>query len=343
MFSTGVCQESRWHHLNGRHASNGGSGLTKSGAGRLTLAQSNSFTGLIDLQGGVLEIGNGGSAGTLGTGSISNNASLIINRSGKLTYGGIISGTGTVQIAGPGIFVLTNNSTYSGTTSISNGTLQIGAGGSSGSVGGGALSVLSALTYLRSDNQTGVSAVTNVISGSGIIAIGAAASSRSIEFNGNVGQFAGTIVVSNMVRMIDLVGTPGLTSVNMVVRNGGQVFVGAGSASASSLTLSGNGWLEPGGPYGSLRMDGATYGGTINLATDSSISPVYGIGTVSGSITGAFELALISGSAISDRNECIRVDSNFENWNRFHCGLRGKPRRIKHGCLAGGLWNHSAT
>ena len=53
-----------------------------------------------------------------------------------MTFGGVISGTGSLVQLGSGALTLTGNNTYSGGTTISAGTLQIGNGGTSGSITG---------------------------------------------------------------------------------------------------------------------------------------------------------------------------------------------------------------
>ena len=51
---------------------------------------------------GFLRIGAGGTTGTLGTGAVTNNATLQINRSNAITVGNTISGSGTLNQAGAG-------------------------------------------------------------------------------------------------------------------------------------------------------------------------------------------------------------------------------------------------
>src|SRR5262249_37654394 len=77
---------------------------------------------------GTLQIGNGGTTGSV-AGNIVDTAALVFNRSNALTYGGVISGTGSVSKSGAGTLTLTGDSTYTGGTTISAGKLQIGNGG----------------------------------------------------------------------------------------------------------------------------------------------------------------------------------------------------------------------
>ena len=53
-----------------------------------------------------------------------------------MTFSGVISGTGALVQAGSGTLILTGNNTYTGGTTISTGTLQIGNGGTTGNIVG---------------------------------------------------------------------------------------------------------------------------------------------------------------------------------------------------------------
>lgn len=114
----------------------GGTGaLTKQGAGTLILTAANSYSGGTTISAGSLQIGNGGTTGSL-LGDINNNSALSIDRADKISYAGVISGSGSLTQAGTGTTVLTGENSYTGGTLISAGTLQIGNGGTSGSIGG---------------------------------------------------------------------------------------------------------------------------------------------------------------------------------------------------------------
>ena len=126
--------------------------LTQAGAGTLTLTGANTYTGTTTISAGTLQLGNGGTTGSV-AGNIVDNAALVFNRSDALTYGGVISGTGTLTQAGTGTLTLTGANTYTGATTISAGTLQLGNGGTTGSVAGNIVDN-AALVFNRSDALT---------------------------------------------------------------------------------------------------------------------------------------------------------------------------------------------
>ena len=114
----------------------GSGSLTQAGMGLLVLLGSNSFTGPTTVGGGTLQVGNGGSGASIGGSSgVLDNGSLVFNHSDAQVLAASISGPGNVTQMGGSLTLLGNNS-YSGTTTISSGTLQIGAGGSGASLGG---------------------------------------------------------------------------------------------------------------------------------------------------------------------------------------------------------------
>ncbi|WZB71963.1 autotransporter-associated beta strand repeat-containing protein [Achromobacter xylosoxidans] len=84
---------------------------------------------------------------------MTNNGSLVFNRGNTYTLGGTISGTGSVTQQGNGTTVLTTANTYTGGTTITTGILQLGAGGTTGSIVGN-VSNNGALAFNRSDTYT---------------------------------------------------------------------------------------------------------------------------------------------------------------------------------------------
>jgi autotransporter-associated beta strand protein len=98
--------------------------LTKSGDGILTLAAANTYA-TTTISGGTLEIGPGG---TLGSGTVTNNATLSFNSFNAVIVNNVIQGNGTVKQVGFGTVTLggATANTYTGVTEISNGTLIAG-------------------------------------------------------------------------------------------------------------------------------------------------------------------------------------------------------------------------
>lgn len=106
-------------------------GLTKSGAGILTLTGANTYTGPTVLSTGTLQLGSGSTTGTLSTSSaITANGTLVFNRSNAVTQGtdfsgAGIGGTGGVTKIGAGNLTLNADNTYGGSTVIGAGTLTV--------------------------------------------------------------------------------------------------------------------------------------------------------------------------------------------------------------------------
>ncbi|MGC8043158.1 autotransporter-associated beta strand repeat-containing protein [Salmonella enterica] len=82
--------------------------------------------------GTTLQIGNSGTLGAF-NGDIVDNGTLTFNRSDAAAYGSVISGSGNVVKQGGGELTLSNNNSYSGGTTIAEGTLTATAGGALGS------------------------------------------------------------------------------------------------------------------------------------------------------------------------------------------------------------------
>jgi fibronectin-binding autotransporter adhesin len=101
---------------------NGGSAaFTKAGAGRLTLANTPTFTGAVTISGGVLQLGTGGTTGLV-AGAINNNGELDINLVTGSALANLISGTGSLVHSGTGSLTLNADNTFNGATSITSPT-----------------------------------------------------------------------------------------------------------------------------------------------------------------------------------------------------------------------------
>jgi len=137
--------------------------LRKAGTGTLTILTINDYSGPTVISGGTLRVGIGTVSGSLGTGPITNHASLVFNLPDTREVPGMISGTGTLTVQA-GTLILSADNTYSGSTVIGqDATLQVGKGGPSGSLGTGAVSLNGNLVF----NRTGIVTNYGTISGIG--------------------------------------------------------------------------------------------------------------------------------------------------------------------------------
>lgn len=102
--------------------------LFKNGTGTVIIATSNTYTGTTSISAGTLQIGNGSTWGaTIASSSnIVNNGRLIFNIPDTQTYANVISGSGSLTLAGYGTLILNAANTYTGGTTINGGTLQMG-------------------------------------------------------------------------------------------------------------------------------------------------------------------------------------------------------------------------
>ncbi len=136
-----------------------GYGINKTNAGVMALTNANTYTGTTTISAGTLELGNGGTTGTLVTSSaITDNGTFAIDRSNAVTQGtdfstAAITGTGGLTQAGAGNTTLNVTNTYTGATVINAGTLTL----TNGNNGGGSLSGTPTITV----NSGGTLVLTN--------------------------------------------------------------------------------------------------------------------------------------------------------------------------------------
>ena len=121
-------------------------------------------------------------------------ASLAFNRSDVVTFPGLVSGTGSLAQIGTGTTILTANNTYTGGTTISAGTLQLGNGGTSGGIVGN-VTDNGALVFNRSDVVT----FPGLVSGTGSLAqigTGTTILTANNTYTGGTTISAGTLACS---------------------------------------------------------------------------------------------------------------------------------------------------
>ncbi|MEI9400681.1 autotransporter-associated beta strand repeat-containing protein [Mesorhizobium argentiipisi] len=259
----------------------GAGALTKDGGGTLVLASDATHSGGTTIAAGTLQVGNGGTAGSL-AGNVTDNGTLAFDRSDTLSFGGVISGTGAVNQIGTGTTVLTGDSTYSGGTTISSGTLQLGNGGTSGSILGDVVDN-GTLAFDRSDAVT----FGGTISGSGGIrqfGSGSTTLTASNSYTGATVVDGGTLFVNG-----DQSAATGPTSVNTGGTLGGTGTIGG------DVSVANSGSMNPGaaGAAGTLTINGA-----LGLSGGSTLNYDFGQANVAGGALN--DLTVVAGNLTLD-------------------------------------------
>ncbi|WFE87473.1 autotransporter domain-containing protein [Roseibium porphyridii] len=280
--------------------------MEKIGDGTLTLTGTNTYTGGTTVTAGTLQLGNGGTTGSV-AGDITNNAALIFNRSDAVTLSDVISGSGTVTKAGAGTLTLTGTNTYTGDTTVTSGTL-VNQGTIAGAVvnnasftnqaGGTTGAVTSAGTGSNAGTIASLINTGGTFTNTGTITAGA---SNSDGTTTNTGAIGGALVVSGGVFNQNAGGTlVGNTTVS-----GGQLNLnGTGTLSSASVTVNGGTLSTDGGSLAATAGVQVT-GGTFALEGDETITTLTNAGTVTIGAGNTLAAAVITNSSGT-----IRVGAN---------------------------------
>lgn len=178
--------------------------IVKVGTGTWILDGNNSHSATL-ISNGVLQVGSGGSTGTLGAGPVTNLAALVFNRGDTWVCPNAISGSGTVTNLGFGLVILTGTNTWSGPTYVACGELAFGSDSAltgTCEVAGGA-----ALGVVITRNNDGV-ALGNISFGPGAL------------LNVDLGEFGNpTVPVLSVAGQLELAGdvTVNIAGTNLAV------------------------------------------------------------------------------------------------------------------------------
>lgn len=297
----------------------GGSLLVGSGNGTITIANGAGTAGK-------LQIGNASAAGTVSAASIvggGGNALVLFNHnSASSVFSPSMSGNLAVSQIGSGKTILTGNNTYSGDTTIANGTLQIGNGGAAGSITGN-ITDNSHLIFNRSDNLT----FSGIIGGSGDVTKMGAGVLTFTNINTYTGQTfvsAGTLTVTGAVS-----GAGGLVTVAAGATLNGtgtlnrDITVSAGGTLASTLSVTGQVTLANQQSVGAVASGTTTAssgqqlnittatGGTINTSAGTASVGTLGGATLNAGNWGATVTNLNSGTVNTSGGSLVAQQGNF--------------------------------
>ena len=256
--------------------------LNKSGAGELDLTVANTFSGGLSISGGKVV---GTDAGALGSGPVSIGAgtSLTMNVTPDYSFTNAVSGSGSLNYAGPAGVTLTGANTFTGVTTLTTGKLifndvaELGAANPADAskfvIGGGTLNYSGSAHLTRAFtvangglalNSDAASANAFVVDGSAQLAFaGGTATGRTLSLGG-------TSLLDNTFAP-GLLGTPAAgQAFSQLVKNGvGQWIIGgSGNALADNADVSVNGGIL-GFYLNSLGTTGSA--GNVNLANGSTL------------------------------------------------------------------------
>jgi outer membrane autotransporter protein len=255
----------------------GGLTATNSAAspGFLILTGANGYLGGTTISGGTLQLGAGGTTGSV-IGNITDNSALAFARADALVFSGAISGAGSVTQLGSGATIFDADNSYTGGTTIAAGTLQLGEGSATGKVVGN-VADYGTLVFDHSNVMT----FAGVISGSGGIAQVGSGTVVLNAVNGFAGPTiveAGTLAIGDAMHSAAALSGGGAVSVASHATLGGYGEI-AGFVANNGTLAAGNALPAfAGGPVGEFRISGDVLNaGTIDLV-GSSIGNALAIG-----------------------------------------------------------------
>jgi autotransporter-associated beta strand protein len=283
----------------------GSAGLTVNGAGIQILSGDNTYTGGTTIgSGATLQIGNGNTKGSI-LGNVVDNGTLRFYRLDSSTFASIISGSGNVVQAGIGTTILTGTNTYTGTTTISAGTLQIGDGTTTGSIAG-TTGIENNGTLAFSPAAGGTTTINTAISGSGSVSI---LSGTVVLTSANT--YEGVTRIAENARLV-LTDTANLTHSDSVAINGTLDLTGlTAGTTLKSLSGASTGVVNLGTQNLILSSASTTFAGTI--MGSGGITLQSGTQVLTGTSTGYIGATVLSGGTLtvtgSIANSTVAVNS----------------------------------
>ena len=222
-----------------------GGGAARAGHNHLT--GDSSFSGGTTISAGTLQLGNGGTTGSI-VGDVADNGTLAFNRSDAVTFPGVISGSGAVAQIGSGTTILTADNPYTGRTRVSAGALVVGdsAHPSAALSGGGPITVAHGATL------GGYGSVIGSVFNNGVIAAGNATPGFDTSPTGTF-----TIIGNLLNQGLAKVGSDPTIGNVLEVRGN---YVGAGGTMAINTFLGGDG-----SPSDGLVINGGTATGNTRV------------------------------------------------------------------------------
>ncbi|WP_206681916.1 autotransporter domain-containing protein [Mesorhizobium sp. NZP2298] len=237
-------------------------------AGTTIFTSENAYSAVTNISpGAVLQLGNGGTTGSIRDGVVNNDGTLIIDRSADIfpRYAGVISGSGSLIKNGTGLVTLIGANSYSGGTTINSGELRIGNFDNDGALTGDYVNHAKLSVFFN-----GTPSYSGVISGEGSFQ---KTGNGTLTLNGAQTYTGGTLVSFGS---LILGGDNRLASAGALTVNSGIFDLSNFSQTVGDL--SGYGRIFVGA--GSLTAGGAADTSFIGLITGSGTFTKEGTGTL---------------------------------------------------------------
>ncbi|WP_338805018.1 autotransporter outer membrane beta-barrel domain-containing protein [Xenorhabdus griffiniae] len=275
--------------------------LIQKGKGTLALTGTNAHSGGTTVTQGVLQIGDGGTKGSISGDVVTGSkGTLAFDRADAVTFGGNITGEGKLIQNGKGTLALTGTNAHSGGTTVTQGILQIGDGGTQGSISGDV--VTGSKGTLAFDRADAVTFGGNITGEGKLIQKG----KGTLALTGTNAHSGGTTVTQGILQIGDS-GTQGSISGDVVTDSKGTLAFDRADAVTFGGNITGEGKLIQKGK-GTLALTGtnAHSGGT--TVTQGVLQ--IGDGGTKGSISGDVVTGS-KGTLAFDRADAVTFGGNI--------------------------------
>ena len=224
--------------------------------------------GSITVNGGTLQIGAGGTAGSIGNKAVSlGGNTMVFNRSDNISYSGAISGTsGNVTKVGAGTLTLSGNNAFTGALTVAGGTISVGV---ATNLGGGTVAISNGGKLFTSAGFTSARAIT-MATGGGTIEVSTAGFTNTAGLNGSgallktgagtlvLGTTAGNYSGTATIGAGTLVANTTLSSADVTISNTGTLM---GTGTLDTVIVQSGGTISPGNSPGTLSVGALTLEG----------------------------------------------------------------------------------
>ena len=354
----------------------GNGSVSQYGSGTTILTGNNTYSGVTTITNGTLQLGDGstnasGFLSSMGTGAISNNGTLAFDQYNTFTVSNTISGSGTLVQGAGGTSILIANNSYSGGTVITNGFLQVGTNGSTGSLGSGGVSLSNSatFTYDRGDASTLSNAITGVgnvaFSGSGTTTL-----SGNSTYNGFTYVTAGTVDVTGSISNstnrlnVGVSNGVGYNNATLIFTNGGinaanalnigsysggnsnTVIVTGATLNLQTNTAGSIGVGGNGASYNSLQITngGHVLGGNVFVGFSGGSNNSLSIGGTGSSLTAqGTAVGYFVGSNSSYNSLLVSTGGTLTTFGNTYLSENGASNNTVLVTGAGALWSNSAV